>query len=45
MSELIYGFGVFKPISGPVLAELIAERELERKSTDLQNGTQSKKRN
>ena len=35
MSELIYGFGYFWPISGLVLDELMAKTEVERKCTDL----------
>ena len=45
MSELMSGFGVFWLISGPLLAELMVKREVERKCTDLQNGAQSKRKN
>ena len=43
--ELMYGFESFWLISGPVLDELMAKSEVERKCTDLQDGTQSKKKN
>ena len=45
MSELMYGFGVFWPFSGPILDELMAKTEVERKCTDLQDGTQRKRKN
>ena len=43
--KLMCGSGVFWPISGPILAELMAKTEVERKCTDLQDGTQSKRKN
>ena len=45
MYKLIYGFGYFLTISGPVLDELIAKSEVERLCTDLQNGAQSQRKN
>ena len=45
MSELMYGLGVFWSFSGPVLDELMAKTEVERKCTDLQDGTQNKGKN
>ena len=42
MYELMCGLGSFWLISGPVLDELIAKSEAERKCIDLQNGAQSK---
>ena len=45
MSELIFRFGVFWPFSGPVLDELMAKTEVERKCTDLQDGAQIKRKN
>ena len=42
MYQLMCGFW---PISGPVLAELMAKTEVERKCTDLQDGAQSKRKN
>ena len=44
MSEVIYGFGSFWLISGPILDELMDKSKVERKCTDLQDGTQKKKR-
>ena len=43
MSELIYGFGVFWLIFGPVFAELMAKSEVERLCTDLQDGAHREK--
>ena len=43
--ELMYGFSVFWPFSGPVLDELMAKSEVERLCTDLQDGTQSQRKN
>ena len=40
MYELIFG-----PISGPVLDKLMPKSEIERKCTDLQNGTHRKWKN
>ena len=45
MYKLMYCFWVFWPISGPVLGELMAKTEVERKRTDLQDGAQSKRKN
>ena len=45
MYELMYGFGSFWLISGPVLDELMAKSEVERKCTSLQYGAQSKRKN
>ena len=44
MSEIICGFGYFRPISGLARDKLIAKSEVERLCTDLQNGTQSLER-
>ena len=45
MYKLMYGFGSFWQISGPVLDELMAKSEVERLCTDLQDGTQSERKN
>ena len=45
MSELMCGFGVFWPFSGPILDEIMAKTEVGRKCTDLQDGTLSKRKN
>ena len=45
MSELMYGFGVFWQFFVPVLDELMAKSDVERKCTDLQDGTQNKRKN
>ena len=45
MYKLMCGFWSFWPISGPVLDELMAKSEVERKCTDLQDGAQSKRKN
>ena len=45
MSELMYGFGVLWQFSGPVLDELMAKTEVERKCTDLQDDAQSQRKN
>ena len=41
----MHGFGLFWPISGPVLDKLMAKSEVERKCTELQDGTQRKRKN
>ena len=45
MYKLMYKFGSFWLISGPVLDELMAKTEVERKCTDLQDGAQRKRKN
>ena len=45
MYELVYGFSVFWPFSGSVLDKLMAKSEVERLCTDLQDGTQNKRKN
>ena len=41
----MYRFGVFWQFSGPVLDELMAKTEVERKCTDLRDSAQSQKKN
>ena len=45
MYKLMCGFRVFWLIFGPVLDELMAKSDVERKFTPIQNGAQSKRKN
>ena len=45
MYELMYGFGSFWLITGPVLDELMAKSEVERLCIDLQDGAQRERKN